>query len=193
MQIEAAEYRGLDLRAHSLLASVPLHDVWAVDLPGGGPDRRVADVRALFDLGAANAATRALFALRRAIGTWLGWDRERGSTALAPNSLMNALSDADRAASEIAPGTRDGPFRVLYVFPREAVSEIENATVAAWSVQALVPHAGGYRFYWAIYVREIGAITRPYMMAIEPFRRWIVYPSILRALRRGWDTLDSPR
>jgi hypothetical protein len=96
-------------------------------------------------------------------------------------------------ASEVAPGTRDGPFRVLYVFAREAVSEIENATVAAWSVQALVPRADGYRFYWAIYVREIGAITRPYMMLIGPFRRFIVYPSILRALRRGWETLEAPR
>ena len=66
MQIDAAEYRQLDLRAHALLAGVPLHDVWAVDLPGGGPDRRVADARALFDLGAANGATRALFALAAA-------------------------------------------------------------------------------------------------------------------------------
>jgi hypothetical protein len=187
VQIDAAEYRRLDLRAHTLLAGVPLHDVWAVDLPGGGPGRRVADVRALFDLGAANGATRALFALRRAIGRWLGWDRERVASAPSPNSLLTALTDADCAASEVAPGTRDGPFRVLYVFAHEAVSEIENATVAAWSVQALVPRASGYRFYWAIYVREIGAITRPYMMAIGPFRRWIVYPSILRALRRGWE------
>ncbi len=188
MRIDPAEYRRLDLRAHALLADVPLHDVWALDLPGGGTDRRIADVRALVDLGAANRATRALFALRLAIGRVLGWDRERPvAPSASPHSLLPALGDADRAASEVAPGTRDGPFRVVYVFAREAVSEIENATVAAWSVQALVPRPGGYRFYWAIYVRPVGAITRAYMMAIDPFRHWIVYPSILRALRRGWD------
>jgi hypothetical protein len=188
VRIDAPEYQRLELRAHALLAGVALHDVWAVDLPGGGPDRRIADVRALFDRGAVNGATRALFALRRAIGKAAGWDREdRESTSLPATSLAHALSDADRAASEVAPGTRDGPFRVLYVFAREAVSEIENATVAAWSVQALVPQPGGYRFYWAIYVRAVGAITRPYLLAIEPFRRWIVYPALLRTLRRNWD------
>ena len=30
------EFRALDLRAHGLMRDVPLHDVSAVDLPGGG-------------------------------------------------------------------------------------------------------------------------------------------------------------
>ena len=186
MRIDAAEYRQLDLRAHALLADQPLHDVWVIDLPGGGLDRGIADVRALVDRQAAGAATRALFALRFAIGRMLGWDRSETRRAPSPHSVASRLTDADRAASQVAPGTRDGPFSVLYVFAREAASEIENATVAAWSVQALVPRPGGYRLYWAIYVRQVGAITRPYMMLIDPFRRFIVYPSIGRALQRAW-------
>jgi hypothetical protein len=189
VRIDPAEYRRLDLRAHALLADAPLHDVWALDLPDGGPDRRIADVRAVFGIASANAATRALFALRRAIGRAFGWDREPAGVPAA--SLLHALTAADRAASEVEPGTRDGPFRVLYVFPREAVSEIQNATAHAFSVQVLIPQATGYRFYWAIHVRPVGAITRWYLRAIDPFRRWIVYPAILRALKRGWDALPS--
>ena len=46
MRVEPEEYAGLDLRAHDLLASAPLHDAWAVDLPGGG-DRSIADIRGI--------------------------------------------------------------------------------------------------------------------------------------------------
>ena len=46
VRITPDEYKGIDLRAHSLLADVPLHDVWVVDLPGGDPlDRDVEKVK----------------------------------------------------------------------------------------------------------------------------------------------------
>jgi len=32
-QISTEEFEGLPLRVHDFLAGVPLHDVWAVDLP----------------------------------------------------------------------------------------------------------------------------------------------------------------
>jgi hypothetical protein len=32
-QISTQEFKGLPLRVHEFLADVPLHDVWAVDLP----------------------------------------------------------------------------------------------------------------------------------------------------------------
>ena len=32
-QISTQEFEGLPLRVHGFLAGVPLHDVWAVDLP----------------------------------------------------------------------------------------------------------------------------------------------------------------
>ena len=40
MRVNAAELKALPLEAHALLADVPLRDVSAVDLPGGGPGRR---------------------------------------------------------------------------------------------------------------------------------------------------------
>jgi hypothetical protein len=72
------------------------------------------------------------------------------------------------------------------VFPRESASEIWNATVHAVSSYALVEHATGYRLYWAIYVRSIGWMTAPYMRLIDPFRRFIVYPALIRSIRTAW-------
>ena len=183
---DPAAWGGLDLRAHALLAGIPLHDVWRVELPGGG-DRGLRDLLPLMTTertSSLGAPVRALFALRRNLGRLLGWDPGR-SGAPADSSLVR-LDATDRARSWIEPGTRDGPFTVLYAFEREALSEIRNATVHAFSAMALEPTDTGSRLFWAIYVEPVGRITPLYMALIDPFRRAVVYPAILRHLHSTW-------
>jgi hypothetical protein len=48
-----------------------------------------------------------------------------------------------------------------------------------------MPHA--YRFYFGIYVRKVSRFTPVYMTLIDPFRKFIIYPSLLRTVRRTWD------
>ena len=187
MRTDPAEFERLDLRVHTLLHNVPLHDVWAVDLPGGGPSRTIADVRSVFAvdrLTSANVVVKTLFALRMALGRLLGWDREPPHANEA--SFLNRLTAKDRKASSVGPGTLEGSFRVLYVFPREALSEVINATVHAFVALALADHDDGYRLYWAIYVKPIGRVTGWYMALIDPFRRLIIYPAVLRHIRSAW-------
>jgi hypothetical protein len=187
MRVDPRQYERLDLLAHSLLAGVPLHDVWAVELPGGGSGRTVADLRAILfseNLTHVNAVVRLLFALRARLGGIFGWDHEPPQADRA--SFLHRLSETDRESSLVAPGTPEGPFRVLYVSPREAISEIQNATVHAFSVFALAEHPLGYCLYWAIYVRPVGRITWWYMRLIDPFRRLVIYPAVLRSIRTSW-------
>ena len=68
----------------------------------------------------------------------------------------------------------------------EAVSEIRNATVHGFLVWALEPAAGGYELLWAIHVQPVSAWTAPYLALIEPFRRWMVYPALLRRIHESW-------
>ncbi len=70
--------------------------------------------------------------------------------------------------------------------PREAISEIRNSTVHGFSVFALLERSSDYRLYWAIYVRPVGRITTWYMRLIDPFRRVIIYPAVLRHIRAVW-------
>ena len=187
MRVALAEYEGLDLRAHSLLAGVPVHDIWAVDLPGGGAGRTIADLRALLSMEkitSANLAVRVLFRLRAWLGRAFRWDREPARASRT--SFLERLSAADRESSLVAPGTPEGPFRVLFVSPTESVSEVLNATVHAFSVFVLLERAPGYRLYWAIYVQPVGRITSWYMRLIDPFRRLVIYPSVLRYVRAAW-------
>jgi len=182
MRIPPAEYLRLDLRAHELLRDVPLYDVSGVDLPDGGTGRSVADIRALESTAAPSGIASAIYGLRHLVGRVFGWDR---APIRLEDSLLSRLSEQDRRDSEIVPGTRAGSFVVLYQFPGEALTETWNATVHGYLCTALARTAAGYRLYWAIYVIPVSWLTRPYLMAIEPFRR-ILYPAMLGRIRRAW-------
>ena len=133
--------------------------------------------------GTASFAVRALFALRRGLGRLFGWDHDPSGGA---STYLDRLSDEEREASLVEPGSPEGPFRALYVSEREAISEIRNATVHAFSVFALIERPPDYRLYWAIYVRPVGHVTQWYMRLIDPFRRLIVYPAMLGRIEEIW-------
>ena len=191
MRVKPVEFQQLNLRCHTLLSDVPLHDVWAIPLTGGGPDRSVREARAIL-FGhrrlPANVAVRGLFALRQALGRAFGWDEERHDPP--DSSYVHRLAEADRAHSRVPPGTREGPFRVLYVFDDEALSELRNATVHAFLALALTARAGGSTLYLAIYVKPVDRFTALYMALIDPFRRLLVYPALGRYIQRTWSRMD---
>jgi hypothetical protein len=170
-----------------------LRDVSAIDLPGGGDGRTIADVRALASdrpRGPVGALAAALFALRKWLGRRFGWDDSRHDRPEA--SYLARVPVELRARSVVPPGSADGPFRTLYALERETLSEIRNATVHAFLVAALVPRPAGYRLYWGIYLKPTSRWTAPYMGIIEPFRRFIVYPALFRQIARGWRARYPP-
>ena len=187
MRVKPADFQRLNLRCHTLLSDVPLHDVWAIPLDGGGPGRNIQDARAILfgdRRPSTNVVVRGLFALRWGLGRVFGWDDERHDPLTG--SYVNRLAEADRAQSRIPPGTREGRFRVLYVLGHEALSEIRNATVHAFLALALTPSPGGYTLYLAIYVKPVSRFTTLYMALIDPFRRIVVYPALGRHAQQRW-------
>ena len=187
MRVDPADFQKLDLRCHALLSDVPLHDVWAIPLPGGGPGRTIDDLRALLHGGrwpAPNVAVRALFALRGCLGRVFRWDEERHDATGA--SYVHRLTEADRLQSQVPPGSRAGRFRVLYVTQNEALNEIRNATVHGFVALALTHRERGYVVYAAIYVKAVSRFTAPYMTLIDPFRRFVVYPALAHQMQQAW-------
>jgi Protein of unknown function (DUF2867) len=185
-QITEQEFERVPLRVHTFLADVPLHDVWAVDLPRSRPGvtldefLRVTNAR-LFTL---SPAARALLNLRFFIGGLFGWD-----STLAPGvsaTFADRLTPEDRASSLAPAGREDGLFRIVYQFENEQLSEVINRTAHAAVLTALVETAASYRFYFAVYVREVGPLTPFYMALIDPFRKLIVYPSLLQSVQANW-------
>jgi Protein of unknown function (DUF2867) len=186
-RVAPSEFRALPLEAHAVLEGVPLQDVTAIDLPGGGSGRTIADVRALLPpegLLAGSPLARALFRLRMWLGRLFGWDRPDHDRP--ESSYLARVSEAVRARSAAPPGTIERGFRLLYLLPQESLSEIRNATVHGFICAALREEGTGYRLYWGIYVKPVSRLTPLYMALIEPFRRLVVYPAIFRRIRRAW-------
>ena len=186
MRIDPGEFRARPLRVHALLHDVPLEDVWAIRLPGGGAGRTIQDVGAVFIAGveAAPPIVKGLFRLRGRIGALLGWDQQR--PAWHAESYVHRLSEEDRAQSLVAPGTPDRNFRLLYRFADEQLSELRNATVHAFVSLSIRQTPGGYLAYLGVFVQPVHRFTRLYMGTIAPFRRLVVYPAVMRKMQRAW-------
>ena len=184
-QISTQEFERLSLRVHDFLAGVPLHDVWAIDLPrarsgitldeflrrtGGRPFTPAPLVRALLKI-------------RFFVGGLLGWDREPTTW----ESFATRMTSTDRSRSLLPVGSREGLFRVVYRFENEQLLELINRTAHAAALSALVETENAYRFYFGVYVSSVSRFTPVYIALIDPFRKLAVYPSLLRSVRAKWN------
>ena len=193
-QISPTEFYAIPLRVHSFLKDVPLHDVWAVDLPRLRENITLAEFHRSTSHDRSDrrlpTPARALFRLRLFLGRV--FRLEDGPTDAGATAFASRLTDEDRARSSVAAGTLDGPFRVVYRFENEQLLELHNRTVHAAALSALAETAAGYRYYFAVYVAKAGWITLIYMALIDPFRKWIVYPAVLKNVRATWMKFDHP-
>jgi hypothetical protein len=194
-RISPTEFYALSLRVHTFLADVPLHDVWAVDLPKHCDGVTLSEFLCRASQDGCDAAgvainrlppvARALFRLRFFLGRIFRLEAEPKDAWAA--SFSSRLTPEDRARSLVACGTREGLFRFVYRFENEQLLEIQNRTVHGAALSALAEKADSYRFYFAVYVRQRTWITPFYMGLIDPFRRWIIYPALLKKIRVTWD------
>ena len=186
-QVSTQEFERLPLRVHSLLAGVPLHDVWSVDLPRWREGVTLDDFLPTTGncLCPTSKLVRMLLNIRFFVGRFFGWDQEPAATAW--KTFATRLTDTDHSRSLVATGTRDGFFRVVYRFENEQLVELINRTVHAAALSTLVETATVYRFYLGVYVRSVSRFTPFYMALADPFRKLIVYPSLLRTVRAHWN------
>jgi len=189
-QVSTQEFERLPLRVHDFLNGVPLHDVWAVDL-----SRTKGGITLNEFLQAASSrpcslspAVRLLLYIRFSVGKLFGWDREPVS---ARETFADRMTTNDRSNTLVTPGTKDGLFRVVYRFENEQLLEVRNRTVHAAALSALVETPTTYRYYFAVYVKNVDRLTPIYMTLIDPVRRLIVYPSLLRSVQVRWDQAFS--
>lgn len=186
-QVTGREFKQVPLRVHDFLFDVPLHDVWAIDLPRTRSGITLDEFLRtsgghLFKL---LPVVSVLLNIRLFVGQLLGWDREPAGTAR--DSFAMRLTTSDLSKSLTPAGTREGLFRVVYRFENEQLLEVINRTAHAAAVSTLIETSNGYRFYFGVYVRSVSPFTRVYMALIDPFRKLIVYPSLLRSVRTTWN------
>ncbi len=185
-------------RIHEFTEDFELEDVWELPTPGGRDD--LERLVQLFTTPRDDPfLVRVLFALRWKLGKVFGWDepdtgvgeRVRSLRERLPADLLEAPRGPDLRA---VPGREaaDGPpiFSSVYQTHDEWVSELSNKTVHSLMHIGWVPDdsGSGYHAQMAVLVKPNGRLGKAYMAAIKPFRYTIVYPLLLRSIRRQWQT-----
>ena len=199
-KVSRSEFERLPLRVHRVLAGTPLHDVWAVDLLHWRPGISLCRFMeaAPLDSIPTSPLARYLMRLRFSIGRVTGWDRAVRQKSLQRSShsdeenqrtFVGRLSADDHMQSCVRPGTQATRMRIVYSFPNEHLLEVKNKTVHAALAVALEERPEAYRLYLGVFVHNVNRWTPYYMAAIAPFRRWIIYPSLLRGIRKKWDEI----
>ncbi|WP_411136441.1 DUF2867 domain-containing protein [Streptomyces sp. C10] len=182
-------------RIHELTRDFELEDVWAVRMPGAGPDdfpTMLAAMQASAGRAREPLLSRFLFAVRWKLGALLGWDRPKAGIGARVQPLR------DRLPSDLgeAPGGSDAglsPLTPVYQLDDECALELAAKTVHAVLHLAWAPAAsGGHELRMAVLVRPNGLFGRLYMAAITPFRRLIVFPAFLRQWEHAWRDHGRP-
>ncbi|MDQ1672692.1 MAG: hypothetical protein QOC98_1254, partial [Frankiaceae bacterium] len=139
--------------------------------------------------------TRLLFQVRFGLGGLLGWDDEASARPIpgsTQTSLRERLPSDLRGSADVGP-IGDGQRKVgvgftpVYRTDREWAAELSNETVHGVLHLGWVPRADGrYRGQLGVWVAPRGLLGEAYLRLIEPFRRFVVYPAMMRQVERMW-------
>ena len=188
MRIPDTAHTSRPWRIHEIAHDFRLEDVWALPTPGGPDDfpRLVRQTATPDGSTPHSPAARALFAIRRRLGTLLGWDDPDSGVGTRVPTLRDRLP-ADLRDAPTGPAFETLPFTPVYLTDDEWAAELANRTVHAVLHLSWVPDgAGGHRGQMAVLVKPNGLFGTVYMAAIAPFRHLVVYPALMRAIGQRW-------
>jgi hypothetical protein len=183
--LDTTEHTSRPWRIPAIASVFRVLDVWALPTPGGRGDfPRLVHLMATFDPARTSTVVRGLFAVRWTLGRLFGLDGQDSGLGTRVPSLR------DRVPAEIANTSvhfDTDAFTPLYVADDEFALEIANRTVhGVLHVGWVSDGAGGHRGQMAILVKPNGVLGTAYLVAIAPFRHFIVYPLMLRDVGRAW-------
>ena len=188
MRLPDSAHTSRPWRIHELARDFRLEDVWALPTTGGHGDfPRLVQLAAELDPSrSSSSAVQALFAIRWKIGGLLGWDEEDSHSGSRASMLSDRLPP-DLRDRPRGPAFEAVPFTPLYLLEDEWAAETANRTVHGVLHLGWVPDgAGGYRGQMAVLVKPNGLLGRAYLAAIKPFRYLVVYPLMLKDMKRRW-------
>ena len=191
MRLPNTEYTSRPWRLHEVAPDFHVEDVWELPTPGGPDDLdRLVRSFAQGD-GSGGGVVGFLIAVRRWLGAIFGWDDPSQGVGVRERSVRERLPQ-DLADGPRGPDSRSLPFTSVFLTHDEWVAEIANATVHGLVHLGWVPDEPSepnvYRGQMTVLVRPNGLGGRAYLAFITPFRHLIVYPRMIRAIGRRWES-----
>ncbi|MFY0651605.1 MAG: DUF2867 domain-containing protein [Cyclobacteriaceae bacterium] len=191
MRLDPKEHHKHDWQVKDLLSDFEVEDVWQLPVTLSS-NHNLELLQEQFSKSTEKMENRGLpgllFRIRLFVGNLLGWDEKKDQSRLIPGSIRKRYALSEGLTFEQLPEPGDGDFVPVYKLEKESLAEIENATVHAAIHLGVVPEADNNSgVQMTIYVKPKGVFGRLYMLAIKPFRLYIVYPYLLKTIRKQWD------
>lgn len=185
-------------QTHTLLEDFEIEDVW--DLPVEMSDHQpVSDVPKVFATAIEEIARTGvagwLFQFRFYLGKIFGWDDDVDIVDILPvGSIRERYARQHGLAADDFSVEQGAQFVPVYQTQDEALSEIENETVHAAVHYGKIPIDNDrYKVHMTVYVKPKGLFGKMYMQLIKPFRLYIVYPVMLKVIRKHWQKQQQTR
>lgn len=124
-----------------------------------------------------------LFRFRQSLGKTFGWDLRGGCNQESLRERYLRLGGCPISVD----CCEESPFQMVYSFENESLSEICNRTIHAalhlsWEQQG----NEGATVVLRVYVKKINFFSGIYMAMINPFRKTIIYPTMMNLAKREW-------
>jgi hypothetical protein len=192
-RLRAKSQQDLPWRLRDVASDFDLIDAWALPATGSLEDfDDLVELMASLELGGdrGSKASRALVAVRRKLGSRMGWD-DAAVVDTLPIPGCIEVSVRDRLPADLAATVRPVPGRTLFLpvfkIDNEAVFEHSNSLLHALLHLGWVPQVDGtFKGQMGVYVKHRSAVSPLYMAAIAPFRHYIIYPDLLRWIGSSW-------
>ncbi|UXX80473.1 DUF2867 domain-containing protein [Reichenbachiella carrageenanivorans] len=175
--------------AHQITKDYRIEDTWLLPIELR-EEHLIGEVQDTFVQAISQIETKGfagwLFKLRVWLGQLFHWDEPVNSSKTKPVGLLKTRYN-QLTKTESLPAVGDFQhFDSVYVLDNEALLEIENKTVQAAIHFGLIQKGATRQVQMTIYVKPNGLFGQLYMLAIKPFRHWIVYPTLLQAVAKQW-------
>ena len=197
IKISKHEHLQQQLKVHSLLRDFKLEDVWQVPVVLTSNQTLqlfVEHFKKATDKITDEGIAGFLFRLRLSLGKLLNLeDQNIIVNELIPGSIRHRYAQQEGLSFEDLPSLSKGDldFAPVYILEDEHLSEIENKTVHAALHFSRVPMGDAtWGVRMAVYVKPKGRSGKAYMLLIKPFRWWIVYPTLMKIVKREWESVE---
>jgi Protein of unknown function (DUF2867) len=207
MRISNEVHEARPWRIREIAPDFKVEDVWALPAHGGAEDFQTL-LELMVSLDPANSEslpTRTLWRARDRLGAWFDLGRvsvpidhgraDAGDQLPIPGTTETSL--IDRLPEDLSNTAADlifdsMPFAPLYRTDDEYAAESSNRTMHVVLHLTWVDQGGGrYRGQMAVYVKTRGSLGKGYVALVKPFRRWIIYPALMRQIERAWNARIS--
>ncbi len=190
-KIDNDQHRNHPLRVHGLLSDFELKDVWQpkISLASVHSIQLFMDQFAKTNTQLLNQSIAGLlFKIRFFIGRLFKWDEKTLQNQLIPGSIRHRYAQQENLTYADLPHPGSESFIPVYQLENEFLSEIENSTVHGALHLSRIPSGHDtWAIHMTVYVKPKGWLGKFYMALITPFRLWIVYPALMRAVRKNWE------